>query len=418
VTNISVSVTADVARLGSLPDLGYNYADWVYGLTTFDLVLINKHILGIQQLSGYRQLAADANKSGSVTTFDLVEFQRLLLGIYQKLPAYDRPWIFIPEFVTLNQSQTLNFNFDGLNNDDNPFNMSVNGQQVTGAPYINSNWSFLMKTGSGRNGFDAVKLGNVNGAYPLAPEGCPDEAVTFIVPNVFVAEDTEFEMTIAGHNFANVSAFQLGLRASAGDFEYVQSGSGELSGFDPENSVGGISQEGQDGLKVVWLSPTMTPKTVTNGTALMTFRLRAKKDITNLQQAIGLDEENFETMFLTDNGDCIGNLSLQASVNLSPGERSSGEPVPSPVVVGSSRLVCLPNPARDALKIVYDAESDFNGTLNFYDVRGVVLHSREQSFRTGRNIVELREIARFPTGVIHVSVQGDKTSHVARIIKE
>src|SRR5690606_16217771 len=41
------------------------------GVTTYDLVLISRHILGIQTLnSPYKVIAADANKSNSVTTLD------------------------------------------------------------------------------------------------------------------------------------------------------------------------------------------------------------------------------------------------------------------------------------------------------------------------------------------------------------
>lgn len=57
------------------------------GVTTYDLVLISKHILGIEPFdSPYKMIAADANKSGSITTFDIVELRKLILGIYTELP--------------------------------------------------------------------------------------------------------------------------------------------------------------------------------------------------------------------------------------------------------------------------------------------------------------------------------------------
>ena len=65
------------------------------GVTTFDLVLISKHILGVTPLgSPYKIIAADANQSNSVTTFDIVELRKLILGIYQKLPN-NSSWRFI-----------------------------------------------------------------------------------------------------------------------------------------------------------------------------------------------------------------------------------------------------------------------------------------------------------------------------------
>lgn len=65
------------------------------GVTTFDLVLISKHILGLERLSSpYRMIAADANKSGSITTFDIVELRKLILGLYSVLPN-NTSWRFV-----------------------------------------------------------------------------------------------------------------------------------------------------------------------------------------------------------------------------------------------------------------------------------------------------------------------------------
>ncbi len=65
------------------------------GLTTYDLVLISKHILGIEPLgSPYKMIAADANNSNSITTFDIVEFRKLILGINQALPN-NESWRFM-----------------------------------------------------------------------------------------------------------------------------------------------------------------------------------------------------------------------------------------------------------------------------------------------------------------------------------
>ncbi len=69
--------------------------DYLNGVTTYDLVLISKHILGVEPFnSPYKMIAADANKSGSITTFDIVEFRKLILGIYDELPN-TTPWRFV-----------------------------------------------------------------------------------------------------------------------------------------------------------------------------------------------------------------------------------------------------------------------------------------------------------------------------------
>jgi photosystem II stability/assembly factor-like uncharacterized protein len=75
------------------------------GLTTFDLVLVSRHILGLDTLeSPYKLIAADANRSGSVTTYDIVELRKLILGVSSSLPN-NTSWRFVPADYTFTNPQ-------------------------------------------------------------------------------------------------------------------------------------------------------------------------------------------------------------------------------------------------------------------------------------------------------------------------
>jgi len=51
------------------------------GISTFDLILVQKHILGLDPLeSPYKLIAADVNNSGGVSTLDLIQLRRIILG--------------------------------------------------------------------------------------------------------------------------------------------------------------------------------------------------------------------------------------------------------------------------------------------------------------------------------------------------
>lgn len=51
------------------------------GISTFDLILVQKHILGITPLqSPYQLIAADVNGSGGISTLDLIQLRRIILG--------------------------------------------------------------------------------------------------------------------------------------------------------------------------------------------------------------------------------------------------------------------------------------------------------------------------------------------------
>jgi thiol-disulfide isomerase/thioredoxin len=78
------------------------------GLTTYDLVLISKHILGIEALNcPWQLLAADVNCSGSITTLDIVTARKLILGITQSLPCGS--WRFVPDSATASNGNCADF---------------------------------------------------------------------------------------------------------------------------------------------------------------------------------------------------------------------------------------------------------------------------------------------------------------------
>jgi hypothetical protein len=114
--------------------------DPLNGVSTFDLVLINKHILGLAPLlSPYKMIAADANNSRSITTFDIIELRKLILGGATDF-SDNTSWRFVDK----------NYLFP---NPANPF------QEI---------FPEILHIGSGQTGavnqnFVAVKVGDVNG---------------------------------------------------------------------------------------------------------------------------------------------------------------------------------------------------------------------------------------------------------------
>jgi hypothetical protein len=65
------------------------------GVTTYDMVLITQHILGILPLdSPYKLIAADANNSSTVSTLDLVAIQKLILILEDNFPN-NTSWRFV-----------------------------------------------------------------------------------------------------------------------------------------------------------------------------------------------------------------------------------------------------------------------------------------------------------------------------------
>jgi len=110
------------------------------GISTYDLVLISQHILGIAQLdSPYKMIAADVNNSGTITSYDMVELRKLILFINTEFPS-NNSWRFVDgDFVFPDAT--------------NPFASTF--PEVTN--YNNLSTSELAE-------FVAVKIGDVNGS--------------------------------------------------------------------------------------------------------------------------------------------------------------------------------------------------------------------------------------------------------------
>ncbi len=67
------------------------------GVTTTDLIMIQRHILGIEPFTDpYILIAADVNRSGSITAADLADIRKVLLG---KAPGFpnNESWRFVPK---------------------------------------------------------------------------------------------------------------------------------------------------------------------------------------------------------------------------------------------------------------------------------------------------------------------------------
>ncbi len=110
------------------------------GVTTYDLVLIRRHVLGVELLdSPYKLIAADVNKSNTVTTSDLVALQKLILHVDANFEN-NESWRFVDaDFV--------------FSNPMNPFETAFPEWKNFNNLSLNSKADFI-----------GVKIGDVNGS--------------------------------------------------------------------------------------------------------------------------------------------------------------------------------------------------------------------------------------------------------------
>lgn len=113
--------------------------DYLNGVTTADLVRIQRHILSVDPLpTPYLMIAADANSSNSISLQDVIWLRRLILGVIQELP-FQKSWRFIPASYQFPEPDNPWYE---------PFPESVSVNTNTGTYF--------------QQHFRAVKLGDVN----------------------------------------------------------------------------------------------------------------------------------------------------------------------------------------------------------------------------------------------------------------
>ncbi len=68
------------------------------GVTSLDLVLIQRHVLGFAEFEDpYQIIASDMNATNSVSSADIVMLRKVVLGIISELPNNNMPWRFVSE---------------------------------------------------------------------------------------------------------------------------------------------------------------------------------------------------------------------------------------------------------------------------------------------------------------------------------
>lgn len=184
------------------------------GVSTYDLVLISRHILGAVPFdSPYKIIAGDANRSGSLTSFDILELRKLILGIYPTLPNAPS-WRFVDK----------NFQFPNPYNPfQTPFPETVERINWSGYP---DQFDFI-----------GIKVGDVNNtALPNAQVAAPPRApFVLLVPPMHLAPGEVAEIPVHLSAYAEWPGFQLHLAYDPALVSIENIKSEVLPGFGAEN---------------------------------------------------------------------------------------------------------------------------------------------------------------------------------------
>ncbi|MEM1118950.1 MAG: SdrD B-like domain-containing protein [Bacteroidota bacterium] len=185
--------------------------DPLNGVSTFDLVLMSQHILGIQRFqTPYQYLAADVNQSGSITAFDMVQLRQLILNVRTAF-TNNTSWKFVVadyEFISDNPAA-----------EDYPTVAKID--DITQPMQID---------------FTAIKIGDVNGnatANGLATTESRStmEAFRIKVADQIVKAGQTYQVDFTTDELATIEGYQFTLDMGELQFEKLTNGITRIDNF-------------------------------------------------------------------------------------------------------------------------------------------------------------------------------------------
>ncbi len=352
------------------PSSNDNYME---GVSTLDLLLIKKHIIGEQAIdSPYKMIAADINKSGHISAVDLVHLRKLILGVYKTLPA-NNSWRFI------NAAQNLTME-----------NLWDCKEQL-----VVSNLS----TDTINGDFIGVKIGDINGSYTsdLDTRTTQNRSVETLSLEFVDRELEKGETTsisFMSSNFKNIYGFQMTI---------------SLEGLTAVNLKGGTINITDANFALLDNVITMSvddPKAI-NASAnevLFTIEITANKS-GKLSAMIDINST------ITTAEAYIGETLAIANVELNT--RTNGDPS---LVKGYKLYQNEPNPYNLETQIGFTLPEANTATITIYTVTGKVIQRIVNDYEQGYNTLSINTSDLPARGVFYYQLESGDFKETKKMI--
>ena len=329
------------------------------GLSTLDLILVQKHILNRDPLdSPYKMLAADVDISGTISTLDLIKMRKVILSIDLTLNN-EASWRFVPE----------HFEFTDPNN---PFQDNIPTEvelQSNGLEYSQN--------------FIAVKLGDVNnsanpGDATQARDGFVEaraKELTVNLENIQLQAGQQYDIQVMAGDLARIAGYQLGLRFQPSAIEVVDIAANGLDNMS-ENNFAILNREGL--IANSWNSRNGASVDLNAGDRLFTLRILAK-ETTALREVMQLDRRRIQAE------------AYDANLNTRGVELTFSDEV-----TNQSFMVYQnePNPFSESTRINFYLPNADRVSLTVIDAAGRTVLQRQANFEAGEQqwIVDRKEL--------------------------
>lgn len=320
------------------------------GVSTLDLVLIQRHILGFSDLdSPYKIIAADINSSENVSAADITELRKVILGVQPDFKN-NNSWRFI------DGTQTF---FDGA--EPWPLKERISIENFTDNAMDNN--------------FVAIKIGDVNGTVTSNVAGANDTEVrsgntTLNVTNTIFKAGEEVRMDVRSDDFNAIAGLQFTLNFDETALEYVGVEAAKLN-INESNIGAQLADRGE--ITASWNATTDI--TAVSQEVLMTVIFRAKTNGDLSSMAMSADQIISEA-YTTE----LNITGLDIEVRDVDAIFTDAE-----IVLQQNR----PNPFTNTTNVSFTLVEAGIATLSIYDINGRLVNRVNGTYSKGANSINI-----------------------------
>ena len=348
------------------------------GVTTLDILKIQKHIIGVEPLpSPVKMLAADADNSGSITALDMIYLRRVVLGQIIEFPNNRQIWNFIP----------ADYQFA---DPEHPFEEEMTLNKMVFEEEAGDDYTFIaFKTGDVNNSFESL-----DGGSPLV-ETRSNRTMTLVVADHDMVPGQRLNLEVHVRDIGALAGYQFGLRYDQNALFLEEIATTGVEGLAAENFAN-YPDNGM--LTTSWNNPG-TPDDGGIGTFTITFRASQSGKVS-------------EHLRLTDRLTPAEGYSLDLQVM--PVELVFEEPVNATETLAVNQNV--PNPFFDQTAVQFFLPERDQVRLSVFDATGRVVSEKLETLDKGTHQWEIDRAELPADGIFYYRVQSGAAAITKKMI--
>jgi len=345
--------------------------DYLNGVSTLDLVMIQRYVLGILDLdSPYKLIASDINNDEAVTALDLVELRKSILG-YNKEFANNESWRYVDASYSFADETS-------------PW-----GENYT-ETYDISELEESMEID-----FIGVKVGDVNGSVDAASVVAKSRSIHMLSAsdNAYDAAEA-VNVDVATESAIDIIGTQFSIEFDSEKLDFVGV---EAAGINIGAEHIGMNSISEGIVNISWND--VKSQSLDAGDKMFTL-LFISKTTGNVSTSVDITSAGAQAEIYNDGLD-VFNIGL--AYNSQEGS--------------AFRLYQnTPNPFTEETTIEFYLPSASDATLSVHDVTGKLIHSNSGSFDKGNNFIKVNTSEMTSTGVMYYTISSDTFTATKRMV--